>query len=428
MTTEISPAVEDYLALDVSPDGEVARLLLGRAGQEAESGRLELTAAGDAGALSAGLTQAMSEWLNQFVASRRGVAVAELMAQARDIRPNATVDGLLLEAEHDRIDNEKNKKTLDTLAAFNNEHSDALNEVDRLQSDCDHFRAKYENREAKHPNLLLEWTLLFLIMVPEALLNFESFRRAPIIQSDAMALGATILVGLGVAGAAYCFGLFIRRYHYYAREDDAGRRRAGWPLYSFGSILLAVSLGTVGAARYYYLLPKIQEAVVIGAPVPNVYISVGSLLFGNLIGFFLGVVVTFFMNDPDPEYADKASELRKAKEKYSGLFKLNVLRKLDSFAARAKEDREEKTRTAARMASKQGFSQLRQRVDRMKAKDMQVVGLLQNYRTTLIRAIRERNAPVEITMREPTHDAHNPVSSVPLERFSALPLRLLWSS
>lgn len=416
-------AVDRYTSLDLSAEGPLARALLDRAADEASNPRIALTAKGDPGTLSQGLTPVMNEWLGSRIGPLRGEALAELESQARNIKIAANVDGSLVEADVDRAEKQRAERRVEVLEAFNSKHKKLLDDVNRLQGEYDLIRADEGGRDAKVPDQRIEFGILIpLILLPESLLNFESFRRAPIIQSDAMALGATVLVGIGIAAAAYCIGLFIRQFNYFAREDDKERPRAGWPLYTWGSTLLFVSLGSVAAARYYYLLPRIQEAIVLGGPVPNLPFSIGSLLFGNLICFLVGAVLTFFLNDPNPEFADKAADLAKQRRRLRTVSRREVDATLDQINARAKREKDEKRRRARQMVGKPGYSQLYERFGRLSSKDTEVVGLLNAYRSALVRAIH--NPHFEFEMRELTADRADPVVRVRPEQFASIPLEL----
>lgn len=276
-------------------------------------------------------------------------------------------------------------------------------------------------REAKTPSKWLEFGLLIpVVMIPEAMLNFESFRRAPIIQSDFMALGATILVGFGIAAAAYCIGLFVRQFNYFAEPDSEQRQRSGWPLWSFGSTALLVSLGSVAVARYYYLLPRIQEAIVLGGPVPNVPVSIGSLLFGNLICFLVGAVITFFLNDPNPEYADAAETQSRLAKKITRLKRTRVDAKLDKINAATKNKYDAAATKATQMSGRPGYNQLRERMDRLSAKDAEVLGTLQEYRIALVNA----NPHLQFDKHIQAADDSDPSKRLTAEKFCGEQLQL----
>lgn len=416
----VAGALDKYLEFDLSEHAPATQALAARAPQEAVNAQLHLTAAGDDGALSQGLTPAMNEWLMTRIAPVRGPALADLESQARGIKIATNVDGVLVEAEQDRVERHKARRTQEIVGKFNRDHKQLLERCARLTDEYNRIRAE-EGRDAKVPNKWLEFGVLIpVVMIPEAMLNFESFRRAPIIQSDAMALGATILVGFGIAAAAYCVGLFIRQFNYFAQPDSGERQRSGWPLYTWGSSALLMSLGSVAVARYYYLLPRIQEAIVLGGPVPNIPVSIGSLLFGNLICFLVGAIITFFLNDPNPAYADAAENLNKVQAKVDRLIKRKISAQLDQVEHRAKLERETARRKHDQMTGRPGFSQLRERFDRLSAKDAEVVGALQAYRMALIQA----NPQIEFAQHVHSSDNADPTKYVSADAFSGMQLQL----
>ena len=423
MTAPAATAVEHYLSLDLDhgAGSPVAQALLDRAQQEAASTYLPLTAAGDEGALSAGLTPVMNGWLATHIAPTRASALAELESQARGIKIQNNVDGVLVEAEIDRAERHKAKRTQEIVGEFNRDNKHLLEEYAQTSTEYNRIRAEQGGRDAKIPNKWIEFGLLIpAVMIPEGMLNFESFRRAPIIQSDAMALGATLLVGIGIAAAAYCIGLYIRQFNYFSQPDDDQRRISGWPLYSFGSTALTVSLGSVAVARYYYLLPKIQEAVVLGGPVPNIPVSIGSLLFGNMICFLVGAIITFFLNDPHPDFAEKGAKLRKLGARIDRLKKARVTALLNQVNARAKLERESAKRRHDQMTGRPGFTQLRERLDRVSAKDAEVLGVLQAYRIALARA----NPHLEFALHVQSADNADPTSRVSADAFTGMQMQL----
>jgi len=417
--------VDRYLELDLAHDGQIARALLSRVSEEAGNNTITLTAAGEEGATSAHLTPVMSEWLNTHIELYRGQALATMETQARAVRISPNVEGVLLEAEQDKAERRRAKRTHEILDGFNQKHRRDLDRRSQLQAEYDEIRAELGGRDARTPNKLVEFGVLIpLIMIPESLLNFESFRRAPIIQSDAMALGATILVGIGIAAAAYCVGLFIRQFNYFTQPDNGDRQRSGWPLYTWGSILLTVSLGSVAAARYYYLLPRIQEALLLGESIPNIPVSIGSLLFGNLICFLVGAILTFFLNDENPEYAHKAEQLKKLERKLAKAERKEVSTALSQVNARAKQDKEKAKSREGQMSGKPGYAAVRERMSQLTAKDAEVIGLLQSFRTALVNEIKSAGRDVVFELREPSADRSSAMTAVGVDRFPALPLHL----
>jgi hypothetical protein len=421
--------LEAYLGMDLTPEGPAGAYLLARAANEAENndGTIELSAAGKD--WSPHLTPEMSRWLNAQVSNWRGQALAEIDSQARKIRIGARLEGVVREILHDKAERVKANRHFEVTSQFNQKHKSDLENEERLREEYEDLRATLGGREAKVPNRWLEFGVLIpLILVPESLLNFESFRRAPIIQSDAMALGATLLVGLGIAAAAYCLGIYARQINYFMRPDDRARKRSGWPIYTFGILALLISLAAVAVARYYYLLPRIQEAVLLGETVPNVGFSIGSLLFGNLICFLLGAILTFFLNDENPEFSEKSAHFEKLKRRVSKAKHREVDTILREVDARAAHDQEAALRKDEQMQRHQGYSQLREQVARVQAKDQEVIGLMQRYRNELAQQIKSRSRDVMFRLQGATGDLSNPKQFLPADKFTGLELKLFWSN
>lgn len=421
------PAVEDYQEEDFGRDGAAGKALMARIEDEVDHESLTLTAVGDSGAWAAGLTPAMNEWLNSDVVALRTQAINEVEQAARAVKIAPKVDGILTEVELDRVERQRMYRTAELVENFNRDNKDALEDLREKDDEYQLMKAEEGGREAKLPNHFIEWGILLPgILIPEALLNFESFRRAPIVNSDFMALGATVLVGIFIAVAAFAYGLFIRRLNYYSRADDQQRNASGWPLMVFGSVLLTLALISVAAARYYYLLPLLEEAILSGGRPPNLYMSIAALLAGNLGCFFAGVIFTFLRHDPNPDFADRAMALRKAKTKVENLMSRALRRQLSELDRRAKDDREQIDRKARQMQGKAGYADMRKAVGAISAHDNKVVALLQRYRSELVKALRASGREVQVQQRDVSADLSNPNRIITLADFNALPINLHW--
>jgi hypothetical protein len=418
-------AVEQYLALDLSQGGTLSTALTNKLAQEASQSSLNLTAEGERGSIASGLTPGMLEWVTTYVQPVRSAALAELRNDARNVKISNGVDGVFAEVEKDIADQRVAERRYEILSNFNRKNNKLLSDTASVRHEYGELRANLGGHEAKTPPWWLEWGLLLpLIMIPEALLNFESFRRAPIIQSDAMALGATILVGFGIAGAAYMIGLFIKRSNYYREPDNKLKRRAGWPYWAFGVIALIVSLGSVAVARYYYILPQIELAIVTGATPPNMYFSIGSLLFGNLICFLIGAIITFLLNDPNPDYAEKKVEKDRLERRLNKVQRTEVDAPLKAVDERARIDKDAAQRKANLMAGRPGYNEFRMRADKVMAVDAGVRGLLQGYRSALVNEIQARNPRFMFAQEKLDRDRSESIEQITPSQFNVLPLSL----
>lgn len=427
LNTERFPQVEGYRELNLGREDSCAQDLFAHVAYEAEQEVIALTATGDNGAWGAGMTPGMTEWFNTQISSARRSAIGEMEERASQIRLSDHATGFLEEARTDEIERNRARRKAETIEEFNQAHAQKLDELRSRREEYEVMRAEEGGRDAKVPNRLLEWGVLLPgILIPEALLNFESFRRAPIIQSDFMALGATILVGVFIAVAAYGYGLYIRRINYYWEADNDQRQRSGWPLVALGSALLGLALVSVAAARYYYLLPLIEETVLTGGTPPNVIMSIGALLAGNLGCFFAGAIFTFLLHDPNPEFADRAIALKKIEDRVNTLMKSGPVRKLDEIDRAAREARLKTEKSAKQMSGKPGYAELKTAVSAFGAKDGEVVGLLQRYRSMLIQELQKSNRQVRIQQRDVSGNLAYPLRTISLAEFTALPIHLHW--
>jgi hypothetical protein len=394
-----------------------AQALYARAADEAGAGELVITAVWDHNTRSRNLTDAMKGWLLSEVMPLRTIALAWLNNQANDIKIDGRFDGLLLQSELDRIECKREQSVQDELERFNARNNRLLTDARAYDTRYKKMRGDLGGRDAQTPNSLLEFVIFLAILIPEAWLNFDSFRRAPMVQSDAMALGITIIIAAAIAIAAYLIGLFVRQLNYYLRPLAEGRRKSGLPLIGIGGILLIVSLAAVGYARYYYLIPIIDEARALGQPVPSLLISIGGLLLGNLLCFLIGAAITFLLHDPNPEFAEAARLSKKFAEKVEALRK-PLQKRLEPIEARARIEREEAISKERQMHSRPGYQKLQEHFAKFAAKDAEVVGILNAYRGNLIRH------EVKFTRRVLTADFSAPETRLSARQYAAEPIAL----
>lgn len=425
---QIGPAVQAYVDLDLSPGSPAVQALMSRAAQESQQREITITTEGDSNAPSEGLTQGMLTWYQNHVAFLRTTAISSTEDLASDITLGKGTPGQLERVKVDEAKRNLARRRAEILSRFRNENAKDIKELEDTEREHNHIRIAEGGRDAKVPNHLVEWGILLpLIMLPEALLNFESFRRAPIIQSDFQALGATIIVGIGIAIAAHLIGRFIRQFSFFMRSDDERSNRAGWPLWSIGIVLLTVALGVVAYARYQYLIPLAEQAIILGRAPPNIMAQTAGLLGGNLVVFLIGVGLTFMLHDPNPDFSDKARKLAKISNKVEGIRKSQVTSKLRDIERRFKEDTEAVQRVTQQMTNQPGFANLRSNVNAIEGKDRQVMGVLSAYKQALIDAISQRDQRFTFEKYYSTGDRTADSERVKLADYAAMNPQLLWS-
>lgn len=390
--------VDRYMMLDLSGPREE---LLACAEAEAGQAAIPLSGDHDDGMVSAGLTSDAVRWFNSRIAPVRAAALSQINSEARAIRGDGDDIGAFDKFELDAAERERAVRLREVTAEFEQKNKALISEYRERERDYRRYRAEEGNREAKVPSYWLEFAgLLPLVMIPEALMNFQSFRQAPMIQSDFMALGVTLLVAIAIAVGAHFFGLFLRQYNYFRRGADSVRSRSSMPQLWISLVLLLVGIAVVAAARYYYIVPQIQQAAVLGMAPPNIVFSVGSLLGGNLLCFLLGAAFAWMLHDENPEYEESARTRRKLRKELDKLRRGTLDRKLRDIDQRLASDRASIDKKARMMRARPGYGALASRLERVKGKDQEVASVLQEYRQKLGRLLEARRSGFEFSIRD----------------------------
>lgn len=412
--------VEEYTSLDVS-----SRLpaLLENIERESRGTDIQLTAAHDKGAPGAGLTPSAVAWFNAHIAVPRARAISRIESDARAIRPEGGGEGMLEDLANEQAELDRQARRAKASQEFQSQHSSLIEEHSRLAESYRRFRSE-EGREAK---VARSWQILLalcVVLLPESLLNYNSFRVAPFIQSAFMAVGLTFIVGIAIAVAGHMFGSYIRRLNYYRRGDDSGRERSGTPWLVFSLFLLVAALAVVGVSRFYYLVPKIAEAVAIGAPPPNLAFSIAGLLIGNLLCFLLGAIVAFILHDPNPDYEDTAKNVHRAASTLQKLRRKHLEPKLKQAEARFASDRTQNTNRAKALRTNANYASVSASFEALKAKDKEIIAALQDYRDRLAHGIAQQGRDVVFRLDDYSGDPLNTRRFMKPSEYAALPISL----
>jgi len=152
---------------------------------------------------------------------------------------------------------------------------------------------------------------------------------------------------------------------------------------ALASLLLSVSLIAVGAVRYFGVVRQVEELVALGQVPPNPILQTSFLLFGNLLVFALGLAITFWLHDENPEYAAKAAKYEKKKAEIERLEKKKLQKVYDNIDAGYRQELQKMRGKASLMLVQPGFSSVQEKIGILNAKDSEVVALLQEYRSRL---------------------------------------------
>ena len=377
--------IEAYKALDVGMKSDAANSLLSQVDEEAAAQNLRLTGNGDAGAMSANLTPTMSVWLNSYVAPLRGAAIAAIEAQARPILLPGGVSGIVSEIEVDRLKRASKTREAELYSTFNREHGAEVEKLKEVEREYLVMRTHENLRAPRIPSRLIDLMIPLGIMIPEGFMNYKFFFEY--IGIGIVALGSTIVVGLGIGWSAFLAGRFLKAYHFYMGPDNDAQRSEGIRMISIAMTLLFVSLMAVGAVRYMGIARDNPGRLLINLPPLEPFSQTGMLLFGNLVVFGLGMAITYWLHDKNPLYAERAETFKKQEEKVERLRKRELFDKVRQVESKYKLDSAAMMKKADLMNGLPGYDLVRQQMGAVATKDAAVLGVLQEYRARLIRKL-----------------------------------------
>lgn len=375
--------IEAYKALDVAMNSPATAALLSRIDEEATAPVLHLTGDGDAGAMSAHLTPAMNAWLNTEVGPARGNAITAVKNAASQITMPGGVQGFVFEFERDRLRRERNTGKAEAYTRFYERFGAELDKQRDVEQQYEALRFHEAGRNARNPGRLVDLLIPLAIMIPEGFMNYKFFFEY--IGVGVVALGSTIVVGLAIGWAAFLAGRFLKAYNYYMGPNNDRMRAEGLRMISIALGLLAVSLVAVGAVRYMGIVRDNVGRIALGLPPLEPLTQTGMLLFGNLVVFFLGMAITYWLHDRNPLFAEKAEENEKLTKKVAQLRKRELDDRLEQIDAAYTQNLERLQGQTQLLKTKPGYEEIVRNVSVIADKDKAVLGVLQEYRSRLIR-------------------------------------------
>jgi hypothetical protein len=342
------------------------------------------------------LTPNMQAWYSRYIAPYRVAGIAEIKnGFEADSATEGGAKGIYFENRRDFALQKSVNDGIAQAAAFVDKHRE---EVERRERDYVAFTTLrcQLNREPIRTRTWLYVLCLFGIVLLEAFINFESFLKVPYITSPFLATGATLAVGFGVGLAAHFHGIVFRQWGFLFSPQEAAelghenRRKDAIRRLAIGAVLLGVALLMVGGSRYYYLRDYIVQSRILGIAPPSMFGGIIFMILGNVIAYFVGVLVSYAMHDPHPIYAERDRELRKSNLRMD---ELKRMREQAQKTLRQGTDNELKAASNQGATARGGrYSELRDHADLIVNKDQQVVGALIAYRNALLSAMGSRHA------------------------------------
>jgi len=388
-------AVDAYARLDLGRDSELVRSLLDRLPGEGDSQTIVLTGAKQMydGRQPGLMTPAMASWYMEKIAGARAAAISEVNSGLQGDAAETGAKSIYLEMERDSVRAKTVSEAVDEADRFAQQHGELLQEYDRSHTEYHKMRAGIA-REAQKPRTGVYVLALFILVVLEAFINFESFLRVPYITSPFLATGATLAVAVAIGFAGHHHGIVLKQWAYYFSPhgpDDRpyeGRRADAVRRLVIGAVLLTVGLLLVAGSRYYYLKDYILQARILGTAAPSMLGGIAFMLFGNLIAYIAATLISYSLHDPNPHFAERYREfVRLSRE----LEKLKTKRRA-AQALLLDGQSNALTRVNNQDNSTRGFryAELRQQAARIDEKDQEVTGLLLSYRASLVQKMQDR--------------------------------------
>ena len=405
-----------YVDLDLSSDSEAVASLMDKASKEAAQGAISLTSARQAyNASQPGyLTAEMSAWYSKNVAGLRIAALGRVgSALENDVVGDGNVRSLFLEAERDKARARHLVQSITEAQQFVDRSGAVLEEYQERRQSYETLKAQL-GREPVRTNAWLYAFGLFMVVLLEAFINFESFMRVPYITSPFLATGATVAVGLGVGVAAHLHGTVFRQWNFLFSPNAVGdsehksRRNDAIKRLVVGFLMLSIALGMVAGSRYYYLKDVITQAVVLGGPPPSMLGGISFMLLGNIVAYGIGSMIAYYMHDPHPIYAEQDRELRKINKKRAALEKQREAARSALKTGLANELK--KFENQDRTARGANYIELRAQVDAVLNKDQEVLGVLLAYRSKLIGEIVAKASGTIFRLPDGNYDQLLPMS------------------
>lgn len=400
---DMPPEIAEYQALDLSAASEAVAWLDVRAENEESEAHSIVPLTDDLDQSPAGLTPNMSAWYGRFVAARRHAAVAAVRSrmEADTVRG---VPSILLESELDRVRHETARSKHRTLNEFYVNNGPLKAEADQLAQDYERMRAEQGGRKPRMVSPILYAAGLAFVVMLELFLNFESFMAVPFIGSPFLATGITGLVALGIGWAAHLHGTLLRQWDHFFGPHDRILRLQGWRMLGIGSTLLTVALGAVLGARYFYILPRIEQAILLGTEPPSLIGSLSFMIAGNVIVYLVGAAWAYVTHDEIPDYPSVKRRADAKRDAYDRAFRRQVAEEVNRLEQKAAAEEDKLRKRAGSQEVSPNHVANRRLFQLVRNKDDEVGAILKDYRNRLARShpkVRYRYPDREVLTQDP---------------------------
>jgi hypothetical protein len=390
--------IDDYAEIDFSLNSKAAADLFSRMAEEVKFSTVTLTPIFFQNGIPAFLTRAMENWYKYYVQPVRSRAVDEV-AKIFEAKANKRKGmGFLFERERDTAEL-RSLEAIETERRTFMQKKDALNTYQRLNEQREMYDAlrREHGRDAKRWAPVTYWLILFAWMVPEFLINWESFLKIPILASTpALVLGSVTLVAAFFAASSHIIGTLLKQ-----RQDKFGgaisateRRKSRWEL-TLAIILFLLAMGIVVWGRYMLINDIIREKSILrgeGLDTEDVLYTIGALL-GNIGVWIAGIWWSYTRHDSVPGFSELRAEVERLQSKMSKLYERFLTSRSQRHILAARSKIEQLQRSEQAQASKlNGYREARELFGLVRQKDEEVAALLAEYKGRLISKMVAENS------------------------------------
>lgn len=386
-------SLAEYQALDLSAGGPIARDLAAQLDAEAMQPSLQLSAPHGADANGpALLTSAMGAWYKEHVASARRSALGEVQQGFAEEKTPAGNEGFLVEAERDRIEQNKQNALATERANFfqRKEIGDLNAEIGRLHTEYERKRAEH-GRDAQPWRPAMYFFGLFLFVMAEYPINLSAFLKIDFL-TPAFATISVTLIAFGLAFSSHLIGQVVRQWSERFGENVTGRLKAeSLRLLGVGVLLLLIGAAAIVFSRSYLVAEAVARSEALGEEGASTVSIYGLALIMNVFVYAIGLAWAIVFHDPVPNFMEERHRLEvlraRLRKRYRTLLEPKQRQRIEE-AQRAREQADR--READQAKSLRNHTRHRARFEEVRKLDARVLALLENYRSRLLASARQR--------------------------------------
>jgi hypothetical protein len=315
------------------------------------------------------------------------------------------------------------KQKDDELAAIERElrQSPRYEDIDRHKQRAEVLYESFLNRHANRAAVMFAknpfyWLMIGMVGVTEWFINFNAFYQ--FFHVIAFAAGTTVILAVLLALSSHGHGEVLKQWSYrFGPQRDPAKRWTDWRIFGMSTAGFVIVLGFTGAARYVaaldFLGSQAQTSALgsVGIVQVNPLRDVAISLLANIGAWMVGVIISSFAHDADPEYMDATRQYRKIRKKWNKARAHHTVRLKHIEAKHAKAIQDKITVAQTRLASVSReldmSKQVQARDGAVQAEFIAVIGNnVEAYRDALARIALSRAGQVQIVKG----DARTPLS------------------